>query len=192
MKRRILPVLLLAAALTLAGCTGKDAVNQSAGTQFRYVSGTTVGKTYPVGDRKKAGDFSGTLLNGGTFHLSQTAGKVVVINYWATWCGPCTTETPQFDTVYRAYKSKGVDFVGIDTKDSPESHGRAFVKDNDISYPMVYDEQGETAVRLGKIPALALPFTVLLDRKGRVAAVYLKPLSPKDLEPVLDQLLAES
>lgn len=196
MKRRLLPVLApcaaLVAALVLAGCTGKDAVDQNAGGQFRYVSGTSVGKTYPPADRKKAGQISGPLFSGGTFHLAQTAGKVVVINYWATWCGPCTTETPQFDTVYRAYKGKGVDFVGIDTKDSPESHGRAFVKDNDISYPMVYDEQGETAVRLGKIPALALPFTVLIDKQGRVAAVYLKPLAPKDLEPVLNQLLAES
>lgn len=181
-----------AAALLLAGCTGKDAVNQSAGGQFRFVSGTSAGTTIAPPDRKKAGDFTGKLLNGGNLSLAQSAGKIVVINFWATWCGPCTTETPQFDSVYRANKAKGVDFIGIDTKETSTDAAKAFVKDNEISYPIVSDEQGETAVALGKIPALALPFTVILDKLQRVAAVYLRALSPKDLQPVLDKLRAES
>lgn len=194
MRPRLLALL---AALALvatgsAGCTGKDAVDQSAGGQYRFVSGTSPGKTYPVPDRKKAGDFTGSLLDGGKLTLSKDAGKVVVINFWATWCPPCTVETPQFDTVYRAYRAKGVAFVGVDTKNSPRSLAQSFVTNNQISYPMVYDEQGETALRLGKIPSLALPFTVLVDKHQRVAGVYLNVMSPKDLEPLLDKLLAES
>jgi peroxiredoxin len=181
---------LLVLLLVLAGCTGKDAVDQSAG-QYRFVSGTSLGKTYPLGERKKAGDFTGELLNGGTLSLSQLAGRVVVINFWAVWCGPCKTETPAFDSVYRAYRAKGVSFVGVDTKDQ-RSQAQAFVKDNRISYPMIFDEPGETALALGKIPALALPFTVLIDKHGRVAAVYLERLQPADLQPVLNSLLAES
>jgi len=190
-----LPRLLAAvsvAALLLAGCTGKDAVDQSAGSQFRFVSGTSVGKTIAAGDRKTSGGFTGTLLEGGTLTLAQSAGKIVVINFWATWCGPCTTETPQFDLVYRANKAKGVAFLGIDTKETSTDAAKAFVKDNHISYPIVSDEQGETAIALGKIPSLALPFTVILDKQHRVAAVYLRPLTAKDLQPVLDKLLAES
>jgi thiol-disulfide isomerase/thioredoxin len=192
MKLRLLAVLSVAAALVASGCSGKDAVDQSAGGQFRFVSGTSLGKTYQIPDRKKAGDFTGKLLDGGSLSLAQDAGKVVVINFWATWCGPCITETPQFDSVYRSYKAKGVAFIGVDTKNSPSSLAKAFVRDNDISYPIVYDEQGETALRLGKIPALSLPFTVLIDKHGKVAAVYLLPLTPKDLEPVLGQLLTEA
>ena len=180
------------AALLLAGCTGKNAVDQSAGGQFRFVSGTGVGKTVAAADRKKAGGFTGELLNGGKLSLSQSADKIVVINFWATWCSPCTVETPQFDSVYRANKAKGVDFIGIDTKETSTDAAKAFVKDNDISFPIVSDEQGETAIALGKIPARALPFTVILDRQQRVAAVYLRTLTPKDLQPVLDKLLAES
>jgi peroxiredoxin len=178
------------ALLVLAGCTGKDAVDQGGG-QYRFVSSTSLGKTYPLGERKKAGDFTGELLNGGTLSLSQLTGKVVVVNFWAAWCGPCKTETPAFDSVYRAYRAKGVSFVGVDTKDQ-RSQAQAFVKDNQISYPMIFDEPGETALALGKIPALALPFTVLIDKQGRVAAVYLERLQPADLQPVLNSLLAES
>ncbi|MEO8889746.1 MAG: TlpA disulfide reductase family protein [Jatrophihabitantaceae bacterium] len=191
MKLRLFAVLSVAAVLVASGCAGKDAVDQS-GSDFHFVGGTSLGKTYPVADRKLAGGFTEDNLAGGKLSLSQFAGKVVVINFWATWCGPCQTETPQFDSVYRAYKSKGVAFIGVDTKNSPSSKAQSFVKDNDITYPMVYDETGETALKLGKIPALALPFTVILDKHGRVAVVYLNSMTPKDLEPLLDQLVAEA
>lgn len=192
MKLRAVLAAIAAVALVGAGCTGKDAVNQTAGNQFRFVSGTSPGRTYPVGDRKPAGNFSEQLLDGkGTFTLDKQRGKVVVINFWATWCSPCQVETPQFDTVYRQYKGKGVQFVGIDTKDI-RSKAQSFVSYNKITYPMIYDEAGATAVRLGRIPALSLPFTVLVDKQGRVAGVYLNVMSPKDLEPLLNQLLAET
>ncbi|MDP9092925.1 MAG: TlpA family protein disulfide reductase [Actinomycetota bacterium] len=191
MKLRPAAAIAAAACLVLVGCSGKNAVDQSAGGQFRFVSGTSVGTTYAVAERRKAGNFTGNLLDGSTMRLSQDAGKVVVINFWATWCGPCTTETPQFDSVYRTNKTKGVDFVGIDTKDI-RNKAQAFVTDNDITYPIVFDEQGQTAIALGKIPALSLPFTVVVDKQQRIAAVYLSRLSGKDLQPVLDKLLAEA
>lgn len=191
MKLRVLLAAVAAVLVVGAGCTGKDAVDQTAGNQFRFVGGTAKGKTYPIADRKPAGNFTEPLLDGkGSFSLDQQRGKVVVINFWATWCSPCQVETPQFDTVYRSYRDRGVQFVGIDTKDI-RSKAQSFVSSNDISYPMVYDEAGETAVRLGKIPALALPFTVIVDKHGRVAVVYLNVLTPDDLEPLLNSLLAE-
>jgi peroxiredoxin len=177
--------------LLLSACTGKNAVDQSAGGQYRFVSGTGVGKTIAAANREKAGGFTGDLINGGKITLAQSAGKVTVINFWATWCSPCVVETPQLDSVYRANKAKGVAFIGIDTKESSTDAAKAFIKDNDISYPMVSDQEGETAIALGKIPALALPFTVIVDKQQRVAAVYLKTLTPKDLQPVLDKLIAE-
>jgi peroxiredoxin len=188
----VLAAVLTAAMLVATGCTGKDAVDQGASGRFRFVSGTDLGKTYPLADRKQAGDFTADLLAGdGTLSLSQQAGKVVVVNFWAMWCGPCTVETPQFDTVYRDYKNEGVQFIGVDTKDL-RGKAQSFVKDNDISYPMVFDEKGEAALRLGDIPTQGLPFTVLVDKHQRVAAVYVGIVSPKDLTPVLDELIAET
>lgn len=192
MNRRLFPTVLAAALLALVGCTGHDAVNPTAGGDFHFVSASRIGSVYPPGDRKKAGDLTGELLNGASISLAQQRGKVVVVNYWATWCIPCQTETPQFDSVYRAYKSKGVRFIGVDTKNAPESAVRTWVSNNHISYPIVYDEPGRTALQLGSgLPIESLPFTVLVDRSGRVAAVYLGTVSPKDLEPVLNTLLAE-
>jgi peroxiredoxin len=189
MKYRLIAA--LTAVLTLAACTGSDAVDQNPNGTFKFGSGTALGKLYPQHDRRPAGSFSGTLLDGGRTSLAATRGKIVVINFWAAWCTPCKTETPQFDLVYRKTKASGVDFLGIDTKDV-KGNAQAFVKDYDISYPIIYDEQGETALRLGDLPATALPFTVLIDKRGRVAAVYIIRLSAKDLTGAIDKLRAES
>ena len=183
-------VALVATALAATACTGSDAVDQNQNGTFKFSSGTPLGKLYPVKDRRPAGSFTGTLLDGGKTSLAATRGKVVVINFWAAWCTPCKSETPQFDLVYRQMKARDVAFLGIDTKDV-KGNAEAFVKDYDISYPIVYDEQGETALRLGDLPATALPFTVLLDKRGRVAAVYIIWLSAKDLTGALDKLLVE-
>ncbi|HKC29668.1 MAG TPA: TlpA disulfide reductase family protein [Jatrophihabitans sp.] len=181
---------LVTAAVALTACVGRNAVDQNGNSEFQFTSGNQLGQLYPQADRKKAGTFSGDLLDGRPFSLAQTAGKVVVVNFWAAWCGPCKTETPQFDLVYRQLKSRGVDFVGIDTKDV-KSNAQSFVNDYNISYPIVYDEQGQSALRLGNLPATALPFTVLIDKLGRVAAVYIIRLSAKDLTGALDKLVAE-
>ncbi len=188
---RRLIALLFAAAVVLSACTGSDAVDQSANGTFTFTSGTALGKVVPPAQRKKAGSFTGELLDGGKTSLAAAKGKIVVVNFWASWCAPCRTETPQFDLLYRKIKTKGVDFLGIDTKDV-KGNAKAFVKTNDISYPIVYDEQGETALRLGNIPQAALPFTVLIDKQGKVAGVYVIRLSTIDLQRSLDTLLAES
>lgn len=182
---------LVACALVLAGCTGKDAVVQGDGTLYQFSSATKLGQTIPENDRKKAGDITGDLLNGGTYNLTSDQGKVVVLNFWASWCSPCRDEMPGFDALYRQDKTN-TDFVGIDTKDASISSAKAFVSDNNITYPIVHDEPGKTALELGKIPSGALPFTVVLDKQHRVAAVYLQQLQAADLQPVLTKLSAES
>jgi thiol-disulfide isomerase/thioredoxin len=192
MKSRLLVVLLAAATLVVAGCSGKHAVDQTAGGQFRFVHTTNQGKLYPVPKRKKAENFTGNLLDGGTLKLSQEAGKVVLVNFWATWCPPCVAETPKLERIYRAYQDKGVSFIGVDVKDSPASKAKSFVKDNHVTYPIIYDEPAKTAVQLGNLPVTGMPFTVLIDKHRRVAAVYegaLKP--PSRLTSALRKLLAE-
>lgn len=183
MKRAALA--LFTALLAVSACTragGSDT--------FRFTSATALGKIIAAADRKPAGSFTGDLIQGGTLGLADLRGKVAVLNFWASWCAPCRIEAPQLDLLYRQMKPEGVQFLGIDTKDA-KSGAQSFVRAFDISYPIVYDEEGEIAVRLGDLPTRGLPFTVLIDKTGRVAAVYVGVLTASDLRGPLDRLRAE-
>jgi peroxiredoxin len=173
------------AAAMLAGCGGSS---RSGG--YQYTGATKFGTVIPAPQRKPAEAFTGELLDGGTYKLADQAGKAVVVNFWGTWCGPCTTETPEFDKIYRSYKNKNVTFVGIDVKDT-KGFARSFVQQNHISYPIVFDEKAETALKLGNVPSASMPFTVLIDRQHRVAGVYIGPMQAKDLDPLLNKVVAE-
>jgi thiol-disulfide isomerase/thioredoxin len=177
----------VAAVLALTACSSSG----SGDSTYHYDGAQAVGTFIPVADRKPAQTFGGSLLSGGNYDLSRYRGKVVVINFWGVWCPPCRVETPQFGKVYDAYRNKGVTFVGVDIKDGSRAGSRSFLADNHVTYPVIWDEIGETAVRLGEISTQAMPFTVLLDRQHRVAGVYISPLTQADLEPMLNKLLAE-
>lgn len=183
-----------AAALLLAGCSvGTNAVDQTAGSQFRFTNATPAGNVIPVADRQKPGKVSGTLLNGGTYTLAQDAGKVVVVNIWGSWCGPCQVETPEFQQVYLQTRAQGVDFVGFAIKETSPDNTRSFVTDHAITYPIVYDPMSKIALELGNLPISAgVPQTVLIDRQGRVAASYVGQVRPSKLKPAIAQLTAES
>jgi len=192
MRTRVL-VALLAAVLVASACTGgSGAVDQNAGGQFRYVSATAKGKLIPAADRKVAGDVSGTLLAGGNYQLSQDRGNVVLLNFFASWCGPCKVESPQLDSLYQARKAQGFTLVGLDVKDPSKGQLRDFVQNKGLTYPIVVDEPGKTAIQLGDVPLAGLPASVLIDKQGRVAAVYPQEVFVKDLDPVLDALAKET
>jgi len=183
----------LAAALVATACSGgKNAVDQNAGGQFRYVSATSKGSLIPAAKRKLAGDVNGSLLNGGTYQLSQDRGKVVLLNFFASWCGPCKVESPQLDSLYQQRKASGFDLVGLDVKDPSKGQLESFIQNKKLTYPIVVDEPAKTAIQLGDVPLVALPASVLIDKQGRVAAVYTQEVFIKDLDPVLDQLAKES
>jgi peroxiredoxin len=179
--------------LALASCSGgTNAVDQSSGGQYRYVQQTKKGDLIPVASRKAAGAVTGTLMGGAAYALSSDAGQVVVLNYFASWCPPCQTETPQFDAVYRQRKGLGVTFVGVDAKDSPKSAAASWVQDKGITFPVLYDPNAHTALQVGGVPIVTLPATILIDKQGKVAAVYQSSLLPADLDPLLDQLVKET
>lgn len=181
---RLLAAVILSGTLALSACS-----SSSGGVDYHFTSKTTVGTVIPEGKRKPAQDVSGELISGGKTSLAASKGKVTLLNFWASWCGPCKVETPQLDSLYRQMKGKGVDFIGFDTKDDKDA-AKSFITQNDITFPVVYDQQGKVQLTLGNIPGI-LPFTVLIDKQGRVAAVYISKLAPKDLQGPLSTLLAE-
>jgi thiol-disulfide isomerase/thioredoxin len=190
---RLLVLLLIASLGALVGCSGgSDAVDQAAGGEYRFVSGTPTGQTIPAADRKAAPTVEGSLLSGGNWDLQAHRGKVVVLNFWASWCGPCRVESPDFDQVYRATKADGVDFVGVAVKDR-KVESQKFVANHKISYPSLFDPTGRATVqRFRDLRVGGFPFTIIIDKQGRVAAVYVSALLQQDIEPVVTKLAAEA
>ena len=144
-----------------------------------------------MGGQRLENVFTG-LLAGGDYTLASDRGHVVVLNFFASWCGPCQNETPQFDTIYRQRKAAGVRFVGLDVKDPSRSASQAWLQAKNVSFPVLYDEAAKSAIQLGDVPVAALPSTVVIDKQGKVAAIYVGSVLPKDLEPVLDSLGKEA
>jgi thiol-disulfide isomerase/thioredoxin len=189
--RRVLALTLVLLAGVLAGCaTGSDAVDVSNGGEFRFVAGTPDGEVIDEGDRASAPEFSGVLLDGSDFDSSSLAGDIVVINFWGSWCAPCRVETPEFQQVYEEVSADGVSFLGINVKDDRQL-AQAFLDDNGIAFPSVFDPRGEIALAFRDYPANAIPSTIILDQDGRVAAVYVAVVAADELRRVLDTLVAQ-
>ena len=184
-------VAVLACAL-LAGCaTGSDAVDVNNGGEFRFVAGTPSGEVIAQDQRESAPSFRGTLLGGDDFDSSRLAGQVAVLNFWGSWCAPCRVETPEFSEVAADLADDGVQFLGIDVKETDQQFAQAFVDRFEITFPSLYDPSGEVALAFRDYPANAIPSTIVLDPQGRVAAVYTGTVSQEDLRTVLDRLRKE-
>ncbi|MEI4279330.1 TlpA family protein disulfide reductase [Klenkia terrae] len=181
----------LAAVLAVAGCsTGADQVDVNNGGEFRFVAGTPAGEVIAEGERASAPQFSGTLLDGGDWDSAELDGDVAVLNFWGSWCAPCRVETPQFQEVYDDVADQGVQFLGLNVKDQQQL-AEAFVDNQGITFPSLFDPAGEVALAFRDYPASAIPSTIVLDRYGRVAAVYTGEVSQDDLRTTLDALVAE-
>jgi thiol-disulfide isomerase/thioredoxin len=179
----------------IAACgTGSDAV--ATGGTFDFVS--PGGKTQIFYDslqsRGTVGELSGPdlMVDGKTTAVSDFPGKVVVLNLWGQWCGPCRAEATQLEKVFAATRDSGVQFLGIDVRDPQKQAARDFVIDFKVSYPSIWDPEMRTVIALGgHYPTSVIPSTLVLDRKHRVAAVFLQALLAEDLQPVVQRVAAE-
>ncbi|MFI5323060.1 MAG: TlpA disulfide reductase family protein [Thermodesulfobacteriota bacterium] len=106
-----------------------------------------------------------TVDTGKKISLDDFKGKPVILNFWATWCGPCKEELPVFQKMWNKYKDKDVAFIGIDVMDD-RSNAAEFIKNNDITYTILYDQQGEIS---SKYKVVALPATFFINKEGKIA-----------------------
>lgn len=182
------------AAAALTGCSedqtaGKDAV--AVGGSFSFVSpgGQTV-ITYPEEERQPVQSFSGESLmeDGATISLDDYKDKVVVLNAWGQWCGPCRAEVDDLEAIHEELGDEGT-VLGINVRDPQKDAARDFVVDNGVTYPSIYDPPFRTAAALGGIPATVIPTTIVLDKQHRPAAVFLTEVTVDDLRPIVEELV---
>jgi thiol-disulfide isomerase/thioredoxin len=188
--RRVLtvPALVLLGG-TLAGCAGAAAVQSgSGGGDSRYVAGNGVSQV--IKDRKPAPAVQGTALDGRPLGLADFKGKVTVVNFWASWCAPCRAEAPTMQKIYEETRASGVEFVGVDIKDGKDN-AQAFLRTFKITYPSLYDQAGQIALAFRDIPPNAVPSTLVIDRRGNIAARAIGSVSYTPLKDIVTRLAAE-
>ncbi|MEP6817445.1 MAG: TlpA disulfide reductase family protein [Marmoricola sp.] len=145
---------------------------------------------FPADERAHAPTLEGDTLDGDTFALSDLTGRIVVINVWGSWCGPCRAETPDLVRLAREYAGRRVRFVGINTRDSPAS-ARSFVKKLQVPYPSLDDTDGRLLLAFRHvIPTAVVPSTVVIDPQGKVAARVIGRVTFATLKGLLDDEIA--
>ena len=178
-------VALSAALLTACGASS----DAGSGTAFIAGDGSIV--LLAPAERITAPELTGETLDGGTFSLAEHRGEVVVLNVWASWCAPCRAEAPTLESVWTEVQDKGVQFVGLDTRDTVAA-ATAFVEKYGVTYPNIVDTDGQLQLRFGdSLPPQAIPSTVVIDKEGRVAGRILGRASESSLLGLIEPLLAE-
>jgi cytochrome c biogenesis protein CcmG/thiol:disulfide interchange protein DsbE len=139
-------------------------------------------------DRKAAPDFDLKDVNGKIVHLSDFRGKAVLLDFWATWCGPCKIEIPWFVDMQRKYKDRGLVVIGIAMDDEGWKAVKPFLDEMKVNYRVVMGND-QTADLYGGVEAL--PTTFVLDREGRIAKTHVGLSSKEDFEDEIEKILAD-
>jgi peroxiredoxin len=159
-----------------------------AGAVLTGSSSALMSSTATASDRKTAPDFTLADAKGAPVKLSDYQGKVVLLNFWATWCGPCKVEIPWFVEFEKKYKDRGFAMLGVSMDEDGWKAVKLFASQERINYPLLIGND-RVAQLYGGIDSL--PSTFLIDRKGRIASIHLGIVSKSDYEAEILKLIAQ-
>ena len=183
-----------ALAAGLGACSDADSVAEQAkaNPDAGYIAGDGSIVVRAEDQRKEPVELQGDTLDGKPFSMADHRGEVVVVNSWASWCGPCEREAPHLVAVAERYKKakKPVQMVGINFREPSVDTGKAQADVWGFTWPSVFDKSGRSAIDMqGYLKAT--PSTAVLDRQGRVAAVVNGATTESTLTGLVDDVLAE-
>jgi thiol-disulfide isomerase/thioredoxin len=187
-RRWVALALALALCLATAACGGQVADGDSsspgaAGSSALDRVGLTV---YVAGHRPAVPAVAGKTLQGHAYTSAQFVGDVIVVNVWASWCGPCREESPTLASLSRSLASEQVHFVGLDEADT-RSAAIDFATSDGIGYPSVFDQNSSLLARLKVLPIRGIPSTMVLDRTGHLAGRIIGPVNAAELVSLIHQ-----
>lgn len=180
MRRLAAAIAVVAAAGVLAGCTDgeenwakkcettKDLVVECAPEVRPQVSGVT-----------------GELLDGGSYDLASDRGKVVVVNFWGSWCAPCRAEADDLEKTYQATKDEGVSFIGVNSRDDRDA-AKNFERGR-VTYPSIFDFDAKVALQFD-VTQTSTPATLILDRESRIAYALRRATTAGELQPLVERV----
>lgn len=183
-----LPLILL-----LAGCEG----SKERGAESRPPAAAEKGQAAQVpqvpliqpADRRPAPDIRAAGIDGSTWRLAEQKGKVVLVDFWATWCPPCRKTIPHLIDLQSEYGGRDVAIVGISLDQGGPAVVSPFVQQAGINYPIVVDSRGEWADRFGGVDGI--PAFFLIDRNGRTAGLVQGAVPKEMIQGAIDKLLRE-
>jgi cytochrome c biogenesis protein CcmG/thiol:disulfide interchange protein DsbE len=149
---------------------------------------STAAEAAAVGTKMPA--YSSAMLDGKKFDIAGERGKVVLLNVWATWCGPCRFEIPDLEVLHKENSAKGFEVVGVSVDESGADAVRSFVTEQKMTYPIVLDAEG-TITNL--LQTTVLPTSVLIDRNGTIVWKHFGLVATKDatFQKALTEALAQ-
>lgn len=138
--------------------------------KFWFICMMLIGSSVHAADSKKvpAPDFTLPSLSGSNVRLNELKGDVILLNFWASWCGPCRTEMPLLDKLHNKYKAIGFTVLGVNVEENSEA-AKGFLKENTVSFPILWDAKNEVSK---KYSVAAMPTTVMIDRDGQVRYIH--------------------
>ena len=137
---------------------------------------------------QKAPDAGMSEVNGGAINLESFKGKVILLNFWATWCPPCIKEMPFLEATYEKYKAEGLVIVGVNYNENKETV-LPFILGKGVTFPVVLDKD----LRMTRIyQVLSLPATFIIDRKGIIRDKYRGEITKEIFSEKIEPLLSES
>ncbi|WP_097327827.1 TlpA family protein disulfide reductase [Paractinoplanes atraurantiacus] len=140
------------------------------------------------GQRTAVKEVKGELLDGKQYDLKSDLGKVVVVNFWGSWCAPCRAEADDLEKTFQSTKAQNVTFIGVNTRDDRDAAIQ--FERNRVTYPSIYDVDGKVALQFD-VTQTSTPATLIIDRQGRIAVAIRQATTVTQLQPLVEKVAAE-